>query len=105
MLELPSGNEVKTCENCIFLRKLLEKSEEERRYYIDLLLSREGKIKNEEIFQEEFKKLDSINRFVTLSAIRKEAERKSLEKKEQLASNNELTEAELKFQEELNKVS
>lgn len=81
---------------------MLNKEQQEKKFYIDLLLSRAGIIKNEERLVEELGNLPTINRFVTLSAIRREAERKSREK---LAKKEDLTEAEAKFQEELNKVS
>jgi hypothetical protein len=92
----------KTCENCKLLREVLERESAERKLLLDIILTRSNfvNISNNQQLAEELANLPTINRFVTLSSVRREAEEKSREKA-RVAKDSDMTDAERKFQEAL----
>lgn len=92
----------KVCESCKLLREVLERESAERKLLLDIILTRSNfvNINNNQQLADELANLPTINRYVTLSSVRREAEEKSRERAK-VAKDSEMTEAERKFQEAL----
>jgi hypothetical protein len=92
----------KVCESCKLLREVLERESAERKLLLDIILTRSNfvNLNSNQQLADELANLPTINRYVTLSSVRREAEEKSRERAK-VAKDSEMTEAERKFQEAL----